>query len=134
MKIRFGFVSNSSTSSFAIFGIWCENIDKIDKAIKKLAKSEHNHHILGLEPKDARKSVLNSLGLTLVNADYEEEDEDFDEADKQTPGVYIGLDIEHLGKGKIDDKLAKIKKASDALMILFKKEGSFISYAESDNW
>jgi hypothetical protein len=133
MKTRMGFVSNSSTSSFAIFGLWFDTIDKVDKAIKKAADKDgnpDNHPLVkGLteEKKNKiRRIVLQSLGLTVVN-----ESED-DECEDQNEGVFLGLDLENL-KGKLSDKIEKIKRVNDSLLYLFKKEGKFISYAESDN-
>ena len=128
-----GFVSNSSTSSFAIFGLWFDSIDKIDKAIKRASKKEGDPQVAkDLSDKDLsehkkakiRDAIIESLGLNLFNFE--------DDTNEESDGVYLGINLEDL-KGKLPQKFEKIKGANDSLIYLFNKEGQFISYAESDN-
>ena len=105
MKIRNGFVSNSSSSSFCIIGIEC---DPVSETLDKVKKT------LG----------LNELWLIAEKIEYDGYVMHYDEY-----GCYIGLDLENADKDKTLNQL--IKEADEYLnKIGIKEEQSQIISGE----
>jgi hypothetical protein len=103
MKIRQGFVSNSSTSSFAVFGLFVENESALRRKLK--ATEEDN---------------INDL-LKPHNVQFLEYHGD------ETDYFVVGVDLEQL-RGSFDQKIETIKKANDGLNYLYRKNGQFQTF------
>jgi hypothetical protein len=107
MKIRTGFVSNSSSSSFCLYGVYVEDIDKLLEQAQELFKKNGNSdadpqyptYPESIRHKDTyvleyADTGIFYLGTELLNM---EEDETFREFKDRTQQAILDLDIELTG-------------------------------------
>ena len=102
MKIRAGFVSNSSTSSFCIYGICLEDYDLIQKACD-LKKIKCDVESDDFEPYEACEELIEGTGLEYRSGPEGE-------------GSYFGISLSNMKddetygnfKKRISEKLAEI--------------------------
>jgi len=132
MKIRNGFVSNSSSSSFCVFGVNIGDDEKVKKFLKNVVKIDiEDQKEQGCEHdfnRDKNKFCPECGNTAWEESDYFDAYEYEDEIKKKvgldlipdccddTSEFFLGVDIQGLeGKGSAEDK---IKKLSDAVIIL----------------
>ena len=93
MKVRNGFVSNSSTQSFCIYGAWVDNGPKLDELLKIF--EVENAWDLSYDCEDIKNSELD------VEVPFEGEN-----------GCYIGIPWQNIGDDETGAQFkAKIQKA-----------------------
>lgn len=106
MKIRNGFVSNSSSSSFLIYGAYMDS-DKVREAAAKVE---------GMNPEDVDLYDVCFEGLEAHSPDYSD-------------GVYLGLSWDSIGDNQTG---AEFKKSvADALEKLFGEPVKCCTHSES---
>ena len=137
MKIRNGFVSNSSSSSFSIFGVEVD-YDCLKNTLAKYLKEQEP--IPGCSHKFDRDK--NEFCGKCGQSAWHEIDEETDQyeqieeklgdmgftmqSDPDNECYYVGIDLSDM-EGNMDKKLDKIKKANKELRKLFGSDGDFLS-------
>ena len=149
MKIRNGFVSNSSSSSFCVFGVNIGDEGKVKKFLKNVVQiNVEDQREQGCEHDFNRDK--NKFCPECGNTAWEE-DEYFDVSEyedeiKKKIGLdlipdcyegdnafYLGVDVEMLsgGKGSAEDKIKKLSDAIEIIRNFFPKAKPDFHYGSS---
>jgi len=107
MKLRMGFVSNSSSSSFCMYGIECSEMGIGEEELIKLAKSENQEEEMCIE--DALELICQKFDMSYIY-------------DCDNEMIYLGrspLDIldDETGKQFKDDVRAQLIKLFPAIKV-----------------
>jgi hypothetical protein len=137
MKVRMGFVSNSSTSSFCIFGRYFDTFEEVVKAMKierqEIDGCEHTFDrvIMRFCPEcgSAARVMENDEDLSeRIIATCESYGLEFMDKSYANYGLYIGWEISGKGQELIDN----MNKTNTTVLKLFDKEASFYEGAYAD--
>ncbi len=143
MKIRLGFVSNSSTSSFSIFGIetsW----EELNKVLFPKFAPEPDKMVLNCSHEFDRTTMkfCPECGAAAFRKEYGRKKPDYEELHKKIDelgwrlydetdlgnGVYIGNNLKGRGgKRAALKRLDELKEVNEKMMALFGREAEFFS-------